>query len=488
MTKGVNRILYVVAEAVPFAKAGGVADVAGALPSVLKKKGLDIRVFLPMHGLIDRDKFDLKLVNSDIVEKVGRDEFKFDIYETESYEGVKVYLLHNHKLFGSRKSIYGYDNDNLRFYLFDRMVLKFIQQSEWRPDVIHCNDWQAGLIPYFLNFDDEFSDLEGMATLFTIHNLSYQYHHVHEYYLRYGLDDGVSLIEPKLSDVRKTNFAWRAILNADKLNAVSPQYAEEILTEEMGMGLEKILGHRKRDLSGILNGVDYFLFDPMTDEYLPVHFDENSLEKKYENKEILQREFRLPVNRDIPLFGIVSRLVGHKGFDLVSRVVNVLLKMPVQIVVTGTGEKKYVKLFEGLVKKYPKKIATHLEMNLEVASKIYAASDMFLMPSKFEPCGLGQLISLRYGSIPIVHNVGGLSDTIVDFDVVTRKGNGFVFDNYHELSFYGAIVRAMEHYKNKEVWIPLVKNVMKERFSWDDSVEKYIKLYNSAYRKKKRYR
>ncbi len=488
MAKGVNKILYVVAEAVPFAKAGGVADVAGALPSVLKKKGLDIRIFLPMHGTIERDGQDLQMVMEGLTEKVGREEYKFDVYQTESYEGVKVYLLYNHKLFGSRKHVYGYDDDNLRFYLFDKMALRFLEKLDWRPEVIHCNDWQSGLIPYFLKFDDEFSNLEDLATVYTIHNLSYQYHHVHEYYLRYGLDDGIGLIEPKLADVRKTNFAKRAILNSDKMNAVSPQYADEILTKEFGMDLEKILLNRKKDLSGILNGVDYFLFDPNTDPYLPVHFNEDNLEGKYDNKVILQKEFKLPQDREVPLFGIVSRLVGHKGFDLVSRVVNVLLKMPVQMVVTGTGEKKYVKLFEGLAKKYPKKIATHLEMNLEVASRIYAASDMFLMPSKFEPCGLGQLIALRYGSIPIVHNVGGLMDTINDFDVVTREGNGFVFDNYHELSFYGAIVRALEHYKNKEVWIPLVKKVMQQRFSWDDSVAKYVKLYNSAYRKRRKNR
>ncbi len=484
--KGVSKILFVVAEAVPFSKAGGVADVAGALPSVLKKKGLDVRVFVPMHGLMDKEKYDLKLVSEGLYEKVGRDEYKFDIYETTSYEGVKIYLVHNHKLYGSRKSIYGYKDDNVRFYFLNKIALRFVRDFEWKPEVIHCNDWQTGLIPYFLNYDDDFCEMNDIATVYTIHNLSYQYNHVHEYFLRYGLDDGVGLVEPKLSDVRKVNFAKRGILNADKLNAVSEQYADEILTEEFGMGLHKILMNRKKDLIGILNGVDYFLFNPKTDENLDFHYDEDDLENKYKNKEALQKQFNLPVDREIPLFGIVSRLVGHKGFDLMSRVVNVLLKLPVQMVVTGTGEKKYVKLFQKLAKKYPNKIATHLEMDVEIASKIYAASDMFLMPSKFEPCGLGQLIALRYGSIPIVHEVGGLSDTIADFDVLTREGNGFVFNNYHELSFYGAIIRALEHYKNKEIWVPLVKNVMQQRFSWDDSVEKYVKLYNSAYRKRKK--
>jgi starch synthase len=294
------------------------------------------------------------------------------------------------------------------------------------------------------------------------------------------------LIEPLLSKVRGLNFAKRGIMNADKINAVSEQYADEILTEEFGMGLHKILENKKKDLVGILNGIDYFQFNPNTDQFLARNFDENQLDIKTENKLFLQQKFGLPKNKDVPLFGIVSRLVGHKGFDLMGTVLKVLLKMPVQIVVTGTGEKKYVKLFEKLAKKYPKKIATHLELDLEVASQIYAGSDMFLMPSKFEPCGLSQLIALRYGSVPIVHDVGGLADTISDFDVVTRNGNGFVFDNYHELSFYGAIIRALEHFKNKEVWEPLVKRVMQERFSWDASAEKYLVLYEKAYQKRLR--
>ncbi len=478
--KKVGKILYVVAEAVPFAKAGGVADVAGALPAVLKKRNVDIRVFMPLHGVIDKTSFPMELVVEGLTEKVGRVEYKFDVYKTTSYEGVDVYFLHNHKLFGSRKKVYGYIDDNLRFYFLSRMALNFLKTIDWRPEVIHCNDWHSGIIPYFLRYDDQFSELEDIATLYTIHNLAYQKANVHEYYVRYGDDDGIEWIESNLSSVRKLNFAKRAILNADMLNAVSDQYAEEILTDELGMGLEKILNKRKKRLMGILNGVDYFRFDPMVDEYLKVHFDENNLEGKEESKRLLQKRFRLPIEKDVPLFGVVSRLVGHKGFDLVSRVIKILLDLPVQLVVTGTGERQYVSLFQKLAKKYPKKLAAHLELDLEVASQIYAGSDMFLMPSKFEPCGLSQLIALRYGSVPIVHNVGGLSDTISDFDVITKEGNGFVFDNYHALSFYGAIVRALEHYKNKDVWIPLVKKNMSQRFSWEKSVDKYERAYQKA--------
>jgi len=487
MAKKVKNVLFAVAEAVPFAKAGGVADVAGAFPSVLKKRGYDVRVVMPMHGAVDQSNFEHERIAEGIETTVGRTTYRFDVYRATSYEGVTVYLIHNHKLFGSRSKVYGYKDDNLRFYLFDRVLLKFIQGlSDWQPDLIHCNDWQTGLVPYFVNYDDEFSGLEKIATVYTIHNLSYQYNHVHDYYLRYGLDDGVGLLEPVLSDVRVANFAKRGILNADVLTAVSKQYADEIQTEEFGMGLEDILLSRRKSLFGILNGIDYFKFDPKTDEHIEVNYDENELEKKYANKEFLQKKFKLKVDPEIPLFGIASRLVGHKGFDLLSRVVNVLLKMPVQIVVVGSGEKKYVRLFEKLSKKYKRKIGAHLEFSVEVASQIYAGSDMFLMPSKFEPCGLGQLIALRYGSIPIVHEVGGLSDTIVDFDVVERTGNGFVFSNYHELSFYGAIVRALEHYKNKDVWESLVKRVMQERFSWENSADEYESVYRKAYRSRRK--
>jgi len=484
MNRRVDKVLFVVAEAVPFVKAGGVADVAGALPAVLKKNNCDVRIFLPLYGRIDKKKHDMKMVMSGLEERVGRLKYKFDIYEASSYEGVKVYLLANYKLYGSRKEVYGYEDDNLRFYFLNKMALRFVKEGEFKPQVIHCNDWQCGLIPYFLNFDDEFSIISDMATLYTVHNLSYQMMWVPKYLSKYGVDNGKSLIEPLLSKIRNLNFAKRAILNADKINAVSEQYAEEILTTEFGMGLDRILVSRKRDLEGILNGIDYFQFNPLSDSFLFQHYDENDLNGKTENKLFLQKRFGLPQNKDVPLFGIVSRLVGHKGFDLMGTVLKVLLKMPVQIVVTGTGEKKYVRLFQKLAKKYPKKIATHLELDLEVASQIYAGSDMFLMPSKFEPCGLSQLIALRYGSVPIVHHVGGLSDTICDFDVVTKIGNGFVFENYHELSFYGAIIRALEHYKNKDVWIPLVKNVMRERFSWDASALKYLSLYEKAYQKR----
>lgn len=483
MARKVKKILYVVAECVPFAKAGGVADVAGALPAVLKKRGYDIKIFMPLHGMVNQEKLEIERVAEGFYDKVGYKKYKFDIYKSTSYEGVEVYFVHNHKLFGSRKGVYGYDDDNLRFYLFDRMVLQAIKYFNWDLDVIHCNDWHTGLIPYFLRYDDDYSDLDGVATLYTIHNLSYQKAVVSEYDQRYGQDSGEEYIEPTLSSIRRANFARRAIMNADMINAVSEQYAQEILTEEFGMGLEKLLNRRKKKLWGILNGIDYFKFDPATDEYLKVNYDVDDLDEKYENKVFLQKNFGLPQKKDVPLFGVVSRLVGHKGFDLMSRVVKVLLKMPIQMVVVGSGEKQYMKLFENLAKKHPKKLAAHLEFSEEVASWIFAGSDMFLMPSKFEPCGLTQLIALRYGSVPIVHEVGGLRDTIVDFDVVTKRGNGFVFVNYHELNFYGAIIRSLEHYKNKDVWRPLVANIMNERFSWEKSVDEYEKIYKKAVEK-----
>ncbi|MFA4930583.1 MAG: glycogen synthase [Patescibacteria group bacterium] len=483
MARKVNNILYAVSECVPFAKAGGIADVAGALPAVLKKRGYDIRICMPLYGLIDRENIDLERVAEGLVDQVGYKEYKFDVYRTISYEGVEVYFIHNHKLFGSRKDIYGYKDDNLRFYMFSRAILQFIKNSDWQPEVIHCNDWHTGLIPYFLHYDDDFSGLGKMATLFTIHNLSYQKASVSEYDQRYGQDDGEGYIEPKLASIRQANFAKRGIMYADMINAVSEQYAQEILTEEFGMGLEKILQRRQKSLWGILNGIDYFKFDPASDQCLAVNYDEHNLAGKYEDKLFLQKKFGLPQEKDLPLFGVVSRLVGHKGFDLMSRVVKVLLKMPMQMVIVGSGERQYMKLFENLAKKYPQKLAAHLEFSEEVASWIFAGSDMFLMPSKFEPCGLTQLISLRYGTVPIVHEVGGLSDTIVDFDVVSRRGNGFVFDNYHELNFYGAIIRALEHYKNKDVWEPLVRSIMQDRFSWEKSVDEYEKIYKKALEK-----
>jgi starch synthase len=485
------KIVHVSSEVEPFSKTGGLADVASSLPKAIKELGHEVIVVTPFYTAItNRRKFGLKSIAEDIgVELSEGITLPANFWQGKLDGELPIYFIENNKYFGRRKALYGSEHENARFFFFDLAVLKLLKTIKFQPDLIHCHDWHTGLIPYFLKRrfkKDEF--LTKTATLFTIHNLLFQFGHNWWKVRSDWKDDGVSRL-PKFGHtpkVERINFAKRAIINADLVNAVSEQYAEEILTKDFGQDLHRILQHRKDKLFGIVNGIDYKDYNPKTDPGLYRNYDVSSLNKKAENKKYLQKYFKLPTNSKIPILGMVTRITEQKGFDLVMRIIEDILMLDLQFVIMGSGEKTYESFFRKFQKKYPKKIGIHLEFDAQRATSVYAGSDMFLMPSRFEPCGLGQLISLRYGSIPIVRAVGGLADTVTDFNPRTEKGNGFVFHRYSSKALLMAIARAVENYKYSKTWVDLVKNGMKQSFSWEIPAKKYLTLYRKTIKQRRK--
>ena len=476
------KVLFLASEVVPFAKTGGLADVAGALPKALKGLGLDIRVAMPRYGRIEPERFGLTVVGEpfevpmdDVMERVT-------VMQGTLGKDVPVYLVDNPKYF-NREGIYGYPDDGERFVLYCRGALEFVKRLGWKPDIIHCNDWHTAVVPNWLNtvyHDDPF--FSGTATVFTIHNLQYQGIFGHRILEIAGIDEHGFLYHPEVAELADVvDLLARGIMFSDLINTVSERYAQEITTPEFGERLDPLLRDRRDRLFGVLNGVDYEEFDPATDKYIAVRYDVATLDERVKNKLALQKEAGLPEDPNVPLIGAVSRLADQKGFDILAAIFDDLMTLlDVQFVLLGTGDQHYHNIFTRFVQCYPTKTAVFLTFNAALAQKIYAGSDMFLMPSRFEPCGLGQLISLRYGSIPIVRCTGGLADTIKDFDPRTGEGNGFTFDRYHPLALYTAIVRALENFKYKSTWRTLQERGMKADYSWGTSARKYIELYEKA--------
>ncbi len=394
-----------------------------------------------------------------------------------------TYLL-DKAAYYDRDELYGtpqgdYPDNAERFIMFCRSALETLKAIDFRPDIIHCNDWQSALIPVYLKTmysADPF--FKNTASVFTIHNLAYQGSFDYPAMPLTGLD--WKYFTPDwLEFYGRLNFLKGGILHADIINTVSKKYSQEIQTAKFGCGLDGVLQSRKTDLYGILNGVDYDLFDPDTDKQIAVNFDAEHLDKKKENKKALQREYNLP-EEDVPLIGVVSRLADQKGFDLVAQTIESLLNLRVQLVLLGTGEAKYHTLFREIGKKYPKKAGINISYNGRLAQMIYAGSDMFLMPSNYEPCGLGQLISLKYGTIPIVHATGGLADTINDYLVNPASANGFVFTDYSANALFASVSTALLVYSYKDEWQKLVKRAMSADFSWKHSAKEYVNLYEEA--------
>ncbi len=501
------KILLVSAEAVPFAKVGGLADVAGSLPRALRQLGHDARLALPKYGLINEARFGLTKVLDSLPVPTGSDHELASIFESV-VEGVPAYLVGNDKYF-ARREVYGYDDDGERFVFFCRAALEMLQKLDWQPDVIHCNDWHTGIIPNWLETiykDDPF--FTNTATVFTIHNLAYQGIFGPQLLEFAGLAD-YGLIPhppgpPKLGGTGGDGLSQvvvlmaRGILFADVINAVSERYAQEILTPEYGERLHPILARRQDRLFGILNGLDYEVWNPATDPDISVNYDiappssppKPALSKaeglggkeegRIENKLALQREAGLPPDPDVLLVGMISRLADQKGFDILAEASEQLMEMDLQFVLLGTGEERYHRIFTNVAKKYQGQAAVFLKFDGALARRIYAGSDAFLMPSRFEPCGLGQLIAMRYGSVPIVRSTGGLADTVQDYDPATGQGSGFAFSDYSEEALLAAVKRAVETYRRKDTWRTLMERGMRADFSWQDSARKYVELYHKA--------
>lgn len=484
------KILFVTTDLDPFCKAGGLGDVSRDLPNALYRMGYDVRIMMPRHGVIDEDKHNLSLVREDVIVEMGGEEIAFRVRKSFLGGKVPVYFIDKHKYFGSRGRLYGYEDENERFLFFCKAVLASLNDLEgWMPDLVHCNDWHTGLIPYFIKEGkDNIPEDRRPKTLFTIHNLAFQMGKDWWTVSRKDRDDGTFPIDSGLKGkkIDNINFARRAIMFADMVNTVSECYAEEIMQEKYGQELHNLLAEKfkKKKFFGIVNGIDYRAYNPRTDLGLIANYDSESLSEKTKNKLYLQKKYGLKVDQDIPLLAMVTRITEQKGFDLMMEIIEPLLKLKLQIVIIGDGEKRYKNFFSKMSKKKPGKFVASMQFRKDKITRIYAASDMFLMPSRFEPCGLGQLISLRYGSVPIVRETGGLSDTILNYDPKTGKGNGFTFKNYDALSFLVAIVRGVETFKYRETWKKIVSNGMEESFSWKVPAKKYVALYRKTLKDK----
>ncbi|MCX5706892.1 MAG: glycogen synthase GlgA [Candidatus Omnitrophica bacterium] len=458
------KIVVCASEVVPFAKTGGLADVAGALPLALEKEGQEVIIVMPRYKAIDPVKFGLKRLKDDISYSV-------------TGKNIKVYFIEKDEYF-NRDGLYGDKNgdhkDNLdRFAYYCRRTLSLLKEINFKPDIIHVHDWQAALIPVYLKAicaNDPF--YKNTHTILTIHNIGYQGLFLKEEFPKLGLDWSLFNIEG-LEFYDKINILKGGMEFSDIINTVSPTYAKEIQTKEFGFGLEGVLNRRRDSVFGILNGLDYNIWNPETDKFIAKNFSAQEPEGKFKDKEELQSLCKLPVKKDIPLLGIVSRLAEQKGFDILAEGIDEICKMGVQLVILGTGDLKYHLIMEDMVKKYPKVISLQLKFDDPLAHKIYAGSDIFLMPSRYEPCGLGQLISLRYGTIPLVFKTGGLADTV-------NSTNGFIFDLYSKNELIKRIKKAVAVFKSKGKWPVLVAKAMRCNFSWEASANKYLDLYAKA--------
>ncbi|MGD2104633.1 MAG: glycogen synthase [Anaerolineae bacterium] len=479
MTDNPLKILFLSAEAIPFAKVGGLADVAGSLPKALRELGHDVRLMMPRYGTISSNEFDLKKIGEPFRVPAGAGKEYVHVIGTSTSGDVPVYLLWSEHYFTSREKVYGFEDDAQRFAVFGRGVLGALELLDWKPDVIHANDWHTAVVPTWLDIsgwrDPFFRDI---ATLFTIHNLAYQ-----------GITGRLILRFAQMEDVEHlsveqpgaVNWMAQGIAHADVVNTVSQRYAREILDPEMGMGLDPLLNERQDRLHGVLNGLDYEAWNPVTDPHIPHNFDARKLNRRAANKTALQQQARLPARSDSPIVGMVSRLDEVKGMDLMEPVLTWLLgEHDAQFVVLGTGDPRYHRMFRSIQERYSDQARAFLKFDAILARRIYAGADMFLMPSFVEPCGLGQMIAMRYGSVPIVRETGGLADTVTDLSVQGGDGTGFVFREKTPQACKGALRRALEAYRNRETWHGLQMRCMASDFSWTASAEEYVDLYHKA--------
>lgn len=479
------KIVSISSEIAPFSKTGGLADVARSLPKALKRLGHDIIAISPLYGqLVDAKKNKLKLIYKDVKVYLNSEDIVIvNYWKGYLMKNLPVYFIENKKYFSSKKNLYGSSHENARFLVFDVAALKLISLLKFEANIVHCHDWQTGLIPFYLKTDFRYSKtLRKAKTIFTIHNLTFQLGHnwweIPVAKRDYGRNKIPHLSNPDLENI---NFAKRAIISADVINTVSEQYREEIMTKKFGQDLHRILRKRQNKLFGIINGIDYKTYNPQNDTNLFINYSHRKIHRKKLNKEQLQKIFKLPIDREMPVIALTSRVTFQKGFELIFQILEPLLKLEAQIVIMGDGDKKYINELKKWHKKYPKKLAwLPFKENAKLETLVYAGSDIFLLPSHHEPCGINQLIAMRYGCIPVVRRVGGLHDTVTNFNPRTNRGNGFNFSNFDTYSLFATIVRALETYRHKDIWRQLMVQVMQESNSWEIPAKKYIALYRKT--------
>lgn len=471
------KILFLAAEAVPFAKVGGLADVAGALPKALRALGHDVRLMIPRYGSIRSDQFHFERVGKPFPVPLGpREEMVHMV--TATVDGLPVYLLWDEKFFSPRDRIYGFDDDPQRFTFFSRAVVASLPVMGWIPDIIHANDWHTAPVPTWLAYEGRYMrEYRDVASVFTIHNIAYQ-----------GACGRLILTFARMEYVKhldvepagQVNWMAQGIANADIITTVSPQYVRDILETEAGAGLSPLLRRRQDRLFGILNGIDTDYWNPATDPHLRQSYDLSRLRLRAVNKTALQQEVRLPARLETPLIGMVTRLDAIKGVDLLEPVLEQLLQGDVQFVLLGTGDPEYHQMMESLQARFPDKVRAFLRFDEPLAHRIYAGCDLFLMPSRFEPCGLGQMIAMHYGAVPVVHKTGGLADTVLDYHERPDRATGFAFDAYTSEACIDALERALRVYRDREAWAAIQARGMKADFSWKGSAQKYVDIYQRA--------
>ncbi|MCX8104831.1 MAG: glycogen synthase GlgA [Ignavibacterium album] len=486
------KVAFVTTECVPYAKTGGLADVAGSLPKALEKLGVEVKIFMPKYLFINEAFHGLK--------------YNWDIGEMLIRVNGMVHSVHLHQAklpnsnvevnfidcphYYNRGRIYTNDPDeDERFILFSKGVIEALQRLQWTPDVIQCNDWQTGLIPLYIKDNYSWDRMfDHTATVFTIHNIAYQGRFSKS--TLYTAEIRSELYYPggpvEFEDT--VSFMKTGIVFADLINTVSNKYSHEILTPEYGAGLDGILRARKPDVYGILNGVDYDEWDPETDKLIPYKYSMDDLSGKLKNKKFLMEHFNLPFDENRPLIGMISRLVVQKGFDIFADALDELMNLNAQWIILGSGEYKYEEMFRSLSHNLKGKLASYIGYNNELAHLIEAGSDIFLMPSRYEPCGLNQIYSLKYGTVPVVRKTGGLADTVKDWDEENYygfdHGNGFSFYDYSGYALYKSVERAVNTFAQKDIWKKIQLNGMKLDFNWTRSAEKYVELYKLAKEKR----
>lgn len=483
------KIWYLSTEVSPFAKTGGLADVAGAFPKALKGLNQEIRLIMPKYKSINERKYILR-------EVIRLKEIPVTINGTTKIINVKsaflpdskvqIYFIDIPEYFG-RNGMYtnkttgrDFPDNAERFAYFCKGALETLKILSWKPDIIHCNDWQTALTPYYLKSmygEEEFFD--GIKTVFTIHNLAYQ--GSFDKSMAKQLDIPAEMVEKdgEMELYGKLNLMKGAIRNSDYITTVSKTYAQEILEPELGYGLENGLQEKGENFSGILNGADYSVWSPGSDKYIPFKYSQENIEIKEQNKQALLTRVDLAYNSEIPVIGMISRVVEQKGYSILLDALEKLAKKEdFRLIILGTGDKKLEQAIEELKAKYTDKISLNRAFDDTLAHLIEAGSDMFLMPSKYEPCGMNQIYSLKYGTVPIVFKTGGLADTIEEVNTEENTGNGFVFEKHDSEELLSAMVRAISMFKNKEIWNQLRNRIMDEDFSWDTRINEYIDVYD----------
>jgi starch synthase len=485
--RGPLKILYAAAEVAPFAKVGGLADVAGALPKALAALGHDVRVVMPSYAMVEKDRrWAAKRIIDELRVPLGGGIVKRGyVCETRIGRDLPVYLIGSADYFhDATESSKLYTPGCDAYIYFARAVFELIRalSPAWRPDLIHGNDWHMGFIPVYMAAHEKISaELAAVASAYTVHNLSYQGEFDADVLARADLPPSLFTFD-QVEAYGRVNFLKAGIVFADVVNTVSETYAQEIQTPEYGARLDGLLQYvdGQGRLYGIINGIDYDVFNPATDSLLAANYSAKDPRGKAKCKVALQRELGLPADARAPLIGLVTRLADQKGLDLIKAIMPRLVKESLQFALLGTGDPQYERCFTKLAKQHPTRVAARIGFDARLAQRIYAGADLFLMPSRFEPCGLGQMISLRYGTIPIVRKTGGLADSVRDFSPRTGKGNGFVFGPYKPDRLIAAVRRALVTFRDQPAWQGLVQNALQSDFSWRSSAARYVAMYGDA--------